>query len=184
MAQLTVFNFITLNGAYKGPGGDIQWHRHGDEEQQYAAEGANSPSTLLFGRKTYTMMASWWPTPMALQSMPDVARGMNASQKIVFSRTLKKASWENTKLIATDPVRAIRRMKKDQKGNLTILGSGSIVTLCAEHGLIDEYQIMVDPVLIGAGTPVAKTLTHTVDLTLTSHRVFKSGVVLLTYRPR
>ncbi len=184
MAQLTVFNFITVNGAYKGPGGDIQWHRHGAEEQEYAATGANSPSTLLFGRKTYQMMASWWPTPMALQSMPDVARGMNASQKIVFSRTLKKAAWENTRLIATDPVRAIKRMKKDGKDPLTILGSGSIVTLCAEHGLIDEYQIMVDPVLIGSGTPIAKALTHHVDLRLVSHRVFTSGVVLLRYQPR
>lgn len=184
MAQLTVFNFITLNGAFKGPGGDIQWHRHGAEEQDYASEGANSDSTLLFGRKTYQMMASWWPSPMALQSMPDVARGMNASQKIVFSRTLKRAAWENTKLIATDPVRAIKRMKKDHEGHLTVLGSGSIVTLCAEHGLIDEYRIMVDPVLIGSGTPIAKALTHTVDLTLISHRVFKSGGVLLCYKPR
>lgn len=184
MAQLTVFNFITLNGAFKGPGGDIQWHKHGPEEQEYAAEGANSPSTLLFGRKTYTMMASWWPTPMALQTMPDVARGMNMSRKVVFSRTLKKTSWENTKLIATDPVRAIRRMKEDQEGHLTILGSGSIVTLCAEHGLIDDYTIMVDPVLIGSGTPIAKTLTHNVELTLTSHRVFTSGVILLHYKPR
>lgn len=184
MAQLTVFNFITLNGAYKGPGGDIQWHRHGGEEQEYAAKGANAESTLLFGGKTYRMMASWWPTPMALQSMPDVARGMNASQKIVFSRTLKKASWENTRIIASDPVRAIRRLKKEHDGSLTVLGSGSIVTLCAEHGLIDDYQILVDPVLIGSGTPIARGLTHPVGLHLVSHQAFKSGVVLLRYQPR
>lgn len=184
MAQLTVFNFITLNGAYKGRGGDIQWHTHGDEEQEYASRGANSQSTLLFGRKTYRMMASWWPTPMALQTMPDVARGMNASAKVVFSRILKRATWENTRIVATDPVRAIRRMKKDEKGSLTILGSGSIVALCAEHGLIDDYRIMVDPVLIGSGTQIARSLTHTVALELTSHRVFRSGVVLLCYKPR
>ena len=184
MAQLSVFNFITLNGAYKGPGGDIAWHRHGAEEQEFAAQGANAESILLFGRKTYRMMASWWPTPMALQSMPDVARGMNASEKIVFSRTLKRATWDNTRIISSDPVRAIRRLKKERNGALTILGSGSIVSLCAENGLIDDYQIMVDPVLIGAGTPIAKRLTHIVDLQLVSHRVFSSGVVLLRYRPR
>lgn len=184
MAQLSVFTFVTLNGAYKGPGGDIQWHRHGAEEQEFAAKGAGSDSTLLFGGKTYRMMASWWPTPMAQQSMPDVARGMNASEKIVFSRTLRKASWENTRIIATDPVRAIRRLKREREGSLTILGSGSIVTLCAEHGLIDDYQIMIDPVLIGSGTPIAKGLTHTVDLQLVSHRLFSSGVILLRYQPR
>jgi dihydrofolate reductase len=184
MATLSVFNFITLNGAFKGAKGDIQWHRHGGEEAAYAAQGANSKSVLLFGRKTYQMMASWWPTPMAAQSMPDVARGMNASSKIVFSRTLKKATWENTRIIGGDPVKAIRRMKKEQEGFLTILGSGSIVTLCAEHGLIDDYKIMVDPVLMGSGTPLTKSLTHQVDLELVAHRVFRSGVVLLQYKPK
>jgi dihydrofolate reductase len=183
MAKLTVFNFITLNGAFKGPKEDIQWHRHGQEEADYAKEGANAQSTLLFGRKTYEMMASYWPTPIALQHSPDIARGMNASPKVVFSRRLKKASWNNTRIVATDPVRAIRHLKREETGNLTILGSGSIVTLCIEKGLIDEYQFMVDPVLIGSGVPVARTLSRAIDLKLISHRVFGSGVVLLCYAP-
>ena len=130
------------------------------------------------------MMASWWPTPMAAQAMPDVAKGMNASPKVVFSRTLKRTPWENSRIIATDPVRAIRKMKSAQEGRLTILGSGSIVTLCAEHGLLDELQIMVDPVLIGAGTAFGKALTHAVDLELVSHRIFNSGTILMRYKPR
>jgi dihydrofolate reductase len=183
MATLSVFNFITLNGCYQGPNGDISWHRHGAEENDYAKEGANSRSTLLFGRKTYEMMAMYWPTPMARQQAPDVAHGMNASSKVVFSRTLTNAAWENTRIVRSDPAEEIRRLKKESTGSLTILGSGSIVTLCAEHGLVDEYQIMVDPVLIGNGTPLAHTLSKTVGLTLTSSRAFKSGVVLLTYTP-
>ncbi len=184
MATLSAFLFISLNGAFKGPKGDISWHRHGNEEQSFAAEGANARSTLIFGRKTFQMMASWWPTPMAAQAMPDVARGMNASPKVVFSRSLKRTDWENSRIIRTDPVRAIRKMKSTQDGHLTILGSGSIVTLCVEHGLLDELQIMVDPVLLASGVPLVKGMTRTVDLELTSHRVFRSGTVLLRYKPR
>lgn len=182
MGKLSVFNFITLNGCTQGPGGDISWHRHGAEESDYAKEGANSKSTLLFGRKTYEMMAMYWPSPMAMQQSPDVALGMNASPKVLFSRTMKNAEWQNTRIVVADPAAEIRRMKKEGT-NMTILGSGSIVTLCAEHGLIDEYKIMVDPVLIGGGTPLAGALSRTVGLTLTSTRAFSSGVVLLTYVP-
>jgi dihydrofolate reductase len=182
MATLSVFNFMTLNGFYKGADGGIQWHRHGAEESDYAKEGANSGSTLLFGRRTYEMMASFWPTPMAAQMQPEMANGMNASPKIVFSRTLKNASWQNTRIVATDPAAEIVRMKKEGR-DMTILGSGSIVTLCAEQGLVDEYKFMIDPVLIGNGTSVARSLTRTVDLVLTSTRTFTSGVVLLTYVP-
>lgn len=182
MGKLSVFNFITLNGCYQGPNGDISWHRHGAEESDFAKEGANSHSTLLLGRRTYEMMAMYWPSPMALQQSPDVARGMNASPKVLFSRTLKSASWQNTRIVSADPAAEIKRMKKEGT-NMTILGSGSIVTLCAEHGLVDEYQFMVDPVLIGNGTPVAQSLSRTVNLVLTSTRAFNSGVVLLTYVP-
>lgn len=183
MARLSVFNFMTLNGFYKGVDDSIQWHRHGAEESAYAQVGANSGSILLFGRRTYEMMASFWPTPMAEQMQPEVAKGMNTSSKIVFSRTLKSAAWQNTRIVPTDPVAEIRRLKREQDQPLTILGSGSIVTLCAEHGLADEYQFMIDPVLIGNGTPVARSLSRTVDLVLTSTRAFSSGVVLLTYIP-
>ena len=92
MGKLSVFNFISLNGYFKGPNGDTSWHQHGNaEEGEFAAEGAQSDSIILFGRKTYEMMAGFWPTLEALKNMPAVAEGMNKSEKIVFSRTLKKA---------------------------------------------------------------------------------------------
>ena len=182
MAQLSVFNFVTLNGFYAGPKGDISWHRHGGEENQFAAEGAQSESMLLFGRVTYQMMASYWPTPQAMKDFPEVARGMNNSEKIVFSRTLKKADWSNTRLIKDNLIEEVKKLKRG-KNALTILGSGSIVTQLAENGLIDEYQIMVDPVALGGGTPMFKGMKGTLDLKLKSTRAFKSGVVLLTYEP-
>jgi dihydrofolate reductase len=183
MATLGVFNFITLNGYYKGPNEDISWHRHGAEESEYAAEGANSESILLFGRITYQMMASYWPTPMAAKNDPVVAEGMNKAEKIVFSRTLRKADWSNTKLVKDDMIEEVKKLKRHGKKDITILGSGSIVTQLAEAGLIDNYQIMVDPVVLGAGIPMFEGLKQKLDLKLTSTRAFKSGVVLLTYKP-
>ncbi len=182
MAKLGVFNFVTLNGYFQGPNGDISWHRHGQEESEYAEQGAKSESILLFGRVTYQMMASYWPTPQAKKDIPGVAEGMNRSEKIVFSRTLKKVEWENTKLLRDNLVEEAKKLKRGKK-DVTILGSGSIVTQLAEAGLIDTYQIMVDPVALGAGTPIFSGMKKKLDLKLTSSRVFKSGVVLLIYEP-
>jgi dihydrofolate reductase len=183
MRKLTVFNFVTLNGYYKGPKGDISWHRHGAEENEYSVEGLKSGSTLLFGRVTYEMMASYWPTPVAIKNNPIVAAGMNNADKIVFSRTLKKVEWNNTRLVKDNIVEEIKKMKQLPGKDMTVLGSGSILTQFAEQGLIDEYQIMVDPVVLGDGTPIFKNIKHKMDLKLTRTRIFKSGVVLLCYQP-
>lgn len=183
MRQLNVFNFITLNGYYKGPENDISWHRHGSEEGEYSAQSLRADDILLFGRTTYEMMASWWPTPMAAEAFPDVAKGMNEAEKIVFSTTLKSADWNNTRIISNNIIDEVRQLKQQPGKDMTILGSGSIVSQFAEAGLIDSYQIMIDPVAIGSGTPIFSTIKNKLDLELTDHKVFKSGVVLLSYKP-
>jgi dihydrofolate reductase len=183
MGKLTVFNFITLNGFYKGLNEDIGWHKHGEEEGEYSAEGAQSDSIILFGRVTYEMMAGYWPTPMAKEAFPIVADGMNKAEKIVFSKTLKEADWNYTRIIRSNIVEETKKLKQTSVKDMVILGSGSIVTQFAGQKLIDEYQIMVDPVVIGAGTPIFSGIKHPVDLNLISTRTFKSGVVLLCYKP-
>ncbi len=183
MRKVFAFNFVTLNGYYRGPKGDIGWHRHGAEENEFAAENLKSGATLLFGRVTYEMMASYWPTQIAIKNDPIVAEGMNKADKIVFSRTLKKAEWNNTRVVKDNIAEEIRKMKQMPGKDMTVLGSGSILTQFAEEGLIDEYQIMVDPVVIGNGTPIFKEIKRRLDLKLTTTRTFKSGVVLLCYRP-
>lgn len=183
MRKLIVFNFVTLNGFYKGPDGDISWHRHGAEESGYSEEGLRANNILLFGRVTYELMAGYWPTPDAMKDAPVVAEGMNKAEKIVFSRTLKNAEWNNTRVVKENIVEEIKKMKQAPGKDMTILGSGSIVTRFAEQGLIDEYHIMVDPVLLGSGTAIFKNINCKLDLTLTNARTFKSGVVLLSYRP-
>jgi dihydrofolate reductase len=181
MRKLSVFNFTTLNGFYKGANDDISWHKHGGDEG-FAAEGAGSGSTLVFGRVTYEMMNRFWPTPEALAAMPEVAKGMNAAEKIVFSNTLKTASWNNTRIVKGDIIEEMKKLKQQPGAGLTILGSGSIVTQFAEHGLIDNFMLMVDPVAIGEGTSLFKGLTHPLELKLTDTRTFKNGMVLLNYQ--
>lgn len=184
MRKLFAFNFITLNGFYKGEADDISWHRHGEEESTFAAENMQGEgAALLFGRVTYHHMASFWPTPDAIRNIPDVAAGMNRAEKIVFSNTLKHADWNNTKVIGGDIVKAMKKLKQTEGKDMTILGSGSIVSLFADHGLIDGYQIMLDPVALGEGTALFSGITKKLDLKLTGTRTFKSGVVLLNYQP-
>lgn len=183
MGKLTSFQFLTLNGFYKGSDNDISWHRHGAEESSYAEEGAQSGSILLFGRITYEMMAGFWPTPAALETMSGVAEGMNRSEKIVFSRTLTHASWNNTRIVRGDIATEVKKLKTNARNNMTILGSGSILLQLTAAGLVDEFQFMIDPVALGSGTPVLTGLPQQLDLELISHRVFSSGVVLLSYQP-
>jgi dihydrofolate reductase len=184
MRKLSTFNFITLNGFLNDADEGISWHRHGEEENQYASESLQSGNILLFGRKTYEMMASYWPTPIAMENDPSVAEGMNNAEKIVFSRSLKKADWKNTKILSSNIVEEIRQLKQIPGINMTLLGSGSILTLFAENGLIDEFQVMIDPVTIGDGTPLFKGIKGIFNMELIQVKPFKSGVVLLTYIPK
>ena len=179
-----MYNFVTLNGFYKGLQGDISWARHNDPEaHDFAVENSKSDSIILFGRVTYQMMAGFWPSPMALENDPVMAKSMNESEKIVFSRTLEKAAWNNTTLINADVVEEVKKLKQMPGKDLVILGSGSLVSQLAQHGLIDEYQYMVYPVAIGDGTTIFKGISGKLNLKLTNTRALKSGAVLLCYQP-
>lgn len=189
MRKLTSFTFITLNGYYKGNNEDTSWHGHGEEEGRFSEESLHSNNILLFGRTTYEMMAGFWPTAAAAEMFPEVATGMNRAEKIVFSNTLKMADpiaigWTNTKIIQGNIAEQIARLKATNGSDLTILGSGSIVTQFSDAGLIDTWQIMVDPVALGQGTSIFSGLKQKLNLRLVDSRVFKSGVVLLTYEKK
>lgn len=184
MRKLTAYNFLTLNGFFKGPNEDTQWHTHGGEEAKYSEEALEQDSNiLLFGRKTYEMMVSFWPTPQAKELFPKVAAGMNRAEKIVFSKSAFEPGWENTQVISGDIVAKIRATKQSPGKDMTILGSGSIISLFTYYGLIDEYQFMIDPVAIPDGTPVFKNIKQKLNLRLTGSKIFNSGVVLLNYQP-
>jgi len=181
MRRLTVFNLVSLDGYFAGPGGDISWHNVDEEFQEVANANSNSGNTLLFGRVTYELMAGYWPTPEAIRDDPVVAAGMNSSEKIVFSRTLEKAEWANTRLVKGDPAIEVRKLKQGSGRNLTVLGSGSLVAQFARAGLIDEYEILINPVVLGSGKTMFEGVKDRFRLRLVSSRVFGNGNVLLTY---
>lgn len=183
MRKLNAFNFTTINGYYKGPDQDISWHRHGSEENEYSAQSLQTESILLFGRVTYEMMAGYWPTADAIHNNPSVANGMNRAEKIVFSTTLKNVAWNNTTIVGENIIDYVKKLKLTPGNDLAILGSGSIITQFADHGLIDEYQIMIDPVAIGRGTSIFSGLKQTLNLQLKEFKHFKSGTILLNYQP-
>ena len=183
MRKLSVFNFISIDGYYKDLQNDISWHRHGGEESEYSEQSLEAENILLFGRITYEMMAGFWPTPDAIKNIPLVAERMNRSEKIVFSNTLENAEWNNTSIVKGDIAAQIRELKKTPGKDLTILGSGSIVTQFANAGLIDGYEIMIDPVALGGGTPVFQGLKSKLDMRLVNTRTFSSGVITLSYEP-
>lgn len=184
MRKLTAYNFLTLNGFFKGPNEDTNWHTHGEEEAKYSEEALDQDANiLLFGRKTYEMMASFWPTPQAKELFPKVAEGMNRAEKMVFSTSPFEPAWENTQVISGDIVEKIRAIKKLPGKDMTILGSGALINLLTDHGLIDEYQFMIDPVALPDGTPVFQNIKEKLELRLTGSKIFNSGVVLLNYQP-
>jgi dihydrofolate reductase len=181
MRKLTVFNLVTLDGYFAGQGGDISWHNVDEEFQELANAASNSGNTLLFGRVTYELMASYWPTPEAIKNDPIVAQGMNSATKIVFSRTLNKVDWNNTRLVKNDMLSEIRELKQESGKDLAVLGSGSIVSQLAQERLIDEYQILLNPVVIGKGKTMFEGVKDRFSLKLTKTRVFGNGNVLLSY---
>jgi dihydrofolate reductase len=129
------------------------------------------------------MMARFRPTPQAIQTMPAVAEGMNQSPKVVFSRTLDKASWNNTRLVKGDLAAEMRKMKKEPGPGMAILGSGSFVAQLASEGLIDEFQIVVNPVALGKGRTIFDGIMDKLTLKRTKTRTFGNGNVLLCYQP-
>jgi len=184
MRKLVVFNQVTLDGYIADINGDMSWAQKQDAEwNTFVHENASGGGELLFGRITYELMTSYWPTPYAMQNDPIVAERMNNLPKVVFSRTLDKASWNNTKLVKGDLAAEIRKMKKEPGENMVIFGSGSIVSQLAPEGLIDEYQIVVNPVVLGKGKTMFEGIKEKLTLKLTKTRTFGNGNVLLCYEP-
>jgi dihydrofolate reductase len=182
MRKLTVFNFVSLDGYYEGPKkGDINWHKFGPEEAEYSTEMLSSGNILLFGRITYELMAGYWPTPSVIENDPVIAKLMNEAEKIVFSKSLKKVRWNNTKIIRKKIEKAVHDLKQQPGKDMTILGSGNIIKQFAEKGLIDEYRLMVVPVIIGKGSSMFKDIKTRLNLNLIKTITFKSGYVLLFF---
>ena len=184
MRKLIVFNSITLDGYFTDANGDMSWaHKSDPEWVAFTAENAQGGGEALFGRITYDMMAGWWPTPMAMKGFPAVAEAMNNMPKVVFSRTLDTAAWKNTRLVKSDIGAAVRQMKAEPGPGMVIMGSGSIVSQLTQERLIDEYQVVLHPIVLGRGRSMFDGVTDRLQLKRTRVRTFENGCVVLWYEP-
>lgn len=184
MPRLTAFEQVSLDGFFVDAKGDMSWAKKQDSEwNEFTAQNAGGGGVLVFGRVTYEMMASFWPTPQARASMPAVAEAMNTRAKVVFSRTLADAPWQNTRLVKGDMIAEVRRMKTEPGPDMVILGSGSVVSQLAEAGMIDDLQIVVNPIVLGRGRTLFSTVTRQVPLKRVGVRPFTNGNVVVNYQP-
>jgi dihydrofolate reductase len=184
MSKLVVYNSMSLDGYFTDANGDMSWaHKRDPEWQAFVTENASGGGQLLFGRVTYDLMASFWPTPLAAQSNPIVVDRMNNLQKYVFSTTLDKASWNNTRLFKGDLATEVRKLKQEPGPNIVIMGSGSVVAQLADAGLIDEYQIVLNPLVVGGGRTLFEGVKRKLPMKLAKSRAFGNGNVVLFYEP-
>ena len=179
MARLIMWNLMTLDGMVEGPNRDISWHEDvwGKELEQLSTEQLNAASGLMFGRVTYELMANYWPT-----NTGEIADFMNAAPKYVFSRTLTRSDWNNTQMFSTDVPGTVARLKRESTKDIFLFGSADLAASLIPHGLIDEFRIAVNPVILGGGTPLFKQ-GERVKLKLIDSRTHSTGVVILRYEP-
>ena len=183
MRKLLSFMVVTLDGYVAGPNGEFDWPNVDDEFNDFAIRQLDEIDTLLFGRLGYENMAAYWPTPEARRDDPLVARRMNDVAKIVFSTTLEKADWENTTLIREDAPATVMELKRRPGQAVAIFGSPDLTVSLLGARLVDEIRVMVHPILLGGGRSLFDALHERVPLTHLRTQTFRSGNVLISYRP-
>ena len=179
MAKLIMWNLMTLDGFVEGPNRDISWHLDvwGEELERLSIDQLKSAGGLMFGRVTYELMANHWPGATG-----EVADFMNALPKYVFSRTLTRSNWNNTKVFGTDGPDAVARLKRERPKDIFLFGSADLAAGLIPHRLIDEFRIAVNPIILGGGTPLFKP-GERVKLKLRDAKTLSAGIVILRYEP-
>ena len=192
MRMLRVIEFLSLDGVMQAPGDPEEdtegGFRHGGWQRPYfddvlgaaAAEGMATTDGYLFGRKTYEIMAAYWPT--APEDDP-YARHLNSTPKHVASRTLQAVEWQNSTLIEGDVPEEVAKLKEQPGKNIAVLGSGDLVQTLIEHDLVDEYFLAVFPIVLGSGKRLFRDGDRARPLTLVESKSTGTGGVILAYRP-
>lgn len=186
MRNITMMNWVSVDGFYAGPNGEIDWFVTDPEvDKALHGVGQGSADTMLCGRVTYQGMEAFWPHVADDPNMPEAMRAManevKQMNKVVFSRTLKEVAWENSRLVHGDPVEEVKRLKAGDGTDMLIFGSGTIVQQLTDAGLIDDYVMIVTPVVLGKGKALFEDVKQ-LNLKLVSSRSFGSGNVLLHYK--
>ncbi len=178
MRRIIVSNHMSLDGFFEGPNKEIDWFGFNEELFAYSVDLLNSVDTLLFGRTTYEMMAAYWTS-----APPDpIADKMNSLPKIVFSNSLGSLDWNNSRLVKGDVAEEFSRLKQQSGRDMVVLGSATLASSLLQAGLVDEYRVILTPVLLGSGKPLFEGIRQRMELKLAGSRPLASGVVVLTYQ--
>jgi dihydrofolate reductase len=176
---------LSLDGFVAGPNGELDWISMDEELEKYAEGVVSTVGAALYGRVTYQMMESHWPSvlenPSSSKHDIDHAHWIENISKIVFSRSLEKVEWNNTRLIKDHIAEEISKLKQQPGKDLVIFGSPGLAQTFMQLDLIDEYRLTVNPVVLGVGKPLFKDNKDRINLKLLETRAFNSGVVELHY---
>jgi dihydrofolate reductase len=198
MRRIIMFNHVSADGYFSAPDGSLNWVVQDPEIGKTAAEASESEGTgtILFGRRTYEQFESFWPNALddsSTSANPHSGRGspelramavyINDATKIVFSKSRKDVTWKNSKLLRELDPQAIEALKREPGKDIMIFGSGSIVAQLSQHKLIDEYQFIVSPLLLGNGQSMIRDMPDSVRLKLRDATSYDSGNVMLRYAP-
>jgi dihydrofolate reductase len=180
MSKIFLFMMVTLDGYFEGSDHNISWHNTDEEFSKFADEQLDEVDTLIFGHRTYEMMADFWPTKHAMDIEPGTATRMNSFRKVVFAHQTLNTDWNNTES-STDVVGKIKDLQKDKGKDIAVLGSSNLGKFLIEQNLLDEIRIMINPLFIGSGTTLFDGLIKNQQLKLKSSRTFGNGNMLLIY---
>jgi dihydrofolate reductase len=192
MRKIIMFNRMSADGYFADEHGGLDWTVPDDDLDREAAQGMPDAGAMLFGRKTYDLFEAFWPhaadeDPHAAgrrnPSIKKMADWINAAQKIVFSRTKKQVTWQNSRLLHSFEPAEVAALKQEPGADILVFGSGSIVSLLSRHRLIDEYRFIVGPLLLGKGQQMLRDMPQSLRLNLTELKQYGSGNVRLCYVP-
>jgi dihydrofolate reductase len=171
---------VTLDGFMEGPNHELDDTAGFKDEDfdRYATEMLKSIDGMLIGRKTYELFSGYWPTATG-----EDAERMNTPPKIVFSRTLKNLEWNNSRPVNNNVAEEVTGLKQQPGRDLALFGSADLASTLMRLGLIDEYRILVTPVVLGRGTPMFKAVDERIPLKLIKATGWSSGTVALFYQP-
>ena len=181
MGKITLFMNVSLDGFFEGPNHDLSWATR--DFEAFSPDSSSATGAMLLGHRTYDLMKIFWPTPQAAQTEPAVAKYMNERLKLVVSHQPFEPGWQNVRVISNGVRSEIEKLKQQPGADIIIFGSNNLCVSLLQWGLLDEVQLLVNPVVLGQGTSLFHGLTEKANLKLTNSKPHKSGNILLTYVP-
>lgn len=191
MRKVILSIFLSLDGSFEGPNKELDWHVWDDEMEKYMSDFLNNVDAILLGRVAYQLLADYWPVVIPKATMPrnpreehpHIIERMNNLPKIIISRKLEKVEWNNSTLIKKNVKQEILKIKQQPGKDLVLFGGADIASTLLQFGLIDEYRIIINPVVLSNGRPFFQDIKNQLNLKLLKTRSFDCGNVILYYQP-